>query len=1174
MSIEQISSFVGRIAPENKLTTDQATMYSHTIRLQWRAQGLGSWTHTKSVRQFQDAIVLIEAGIESAVQNQRLSERSFRRAGEILEWLAGTDSGVHDKTILRLLASTCYQLANLPAMAFGVSRRETESAPALVAMVSGDFNECLIQVLKTLTSQGNEVETETIENYFENAVVEDILRSFGIISIAFRDGEHERLDLAKNKLRNIVELLKSSSAPLQWLLFRLLEIVIERNWDRSIWSGLNGIRDNLPDRHKPKITSFARGLVKSGRSILWPAQRMGIDKVATGTSFALCTPTGSGKTLVAETAILQCLYTDRSDENALTATNPLIMYLVPSRALAVEVENQLAETFRRIDTNIVVTGLYGGNDWGVAETWLTVERPTVVICTVEKAEALIRYLGSHLTLRLKGVVLDEAHQILTSVEDVMNPEFSPTESRAMRLESFMSRVLTLLPNTRVIALSAVAGGSEHYIAKWASNNVEDTAIKTTERTTRQIIGALECKADGSSTIFLDLLDGKKLGLAFRDGEAYIPQPFPLFPKLKGDFRDIGNHSLCNILWAAIHLSRANRRTLISVTQQIDRVLGRYRKLFEMQTNWIEHCPNFFSIVEGTEVHKVFLDCLVACEDYCGPNSNELYFLRRGIAVHHGQLPLKVRRLMVEVIRKGVTPIVIATSTLTEGVNLPFDVILMPSILRFDGQTQDLIETSEIKNLAGRAGRPGSSGEGIILVGLTVEPTSAPGTKASKKQRDSIRKRRSDYRKLLDLIDGDRDTTDIPNDSVLKSTIDRIFKVWQALFPEQDQTSFLEWLEQTVDIQSAEATENAVDSIDQLVLGSLQEIENFSMNELTIPEAEDQLRRLWSRTYARFQTQNNEFYERVLIARGRAIRNGEHGDNAQRKLLYQIGLPPRQGRLILANLETFETSLLAGEVYAQQDQVERAAFLENIIQTISEVAGFGIDEKYANWRDILRWWLKVENAPEPESEETKDWFDFASDYFEYRVGIFIGASLAKIWNREIQGVFQIPDLDEWKNVTGLPWSAFWIRDLLGWGITEPVVAYMLSMGKTKSRTDAIRHVSAYYEWAETNAIQGDNRINPQNIKRWYDIHFANDHTQGLTFNFEQIILKREFGDLRDTRFRVLPIKSGRFLLWTDPAGYVLAESHLPEVWSERTFLEYDFWLNPSEPSIISQSIYQN
>lgn len=53
----------------------------------------------------------------------------------------------------------------------------------------------------------------------------------------------------------------------------------------------------------------------------------------------------------------------------------------------------------------------------------------------------------------------------------------------------------------------------------------------------------------------------------------------------------------------------------------------------------------------------------------------------GIATSPGQMQQRLRRLMVALIGKTICPITVATATLTEGVNLPFDIIFVTSLKR-------------------------------------------------------------------------------------------------------------------------------------------------------------------------------------------------------------------------------------------------------------------------------------------------------------------------------------------------------------------------------------------------------------------------------------------------------------------------------------------------------------
>ena len=122
---------------------------------------------------------------------------------------------------------------------------------------------------------------------------------------------------------------------------------------------------------------------------------------------------------------------------------PVALYIVPSRALAGEVEAKLTSELGR---DITVTGLYGGADWGITDYWLTSEQPVVLIATVEKAEALMRYLGPLLTARMRLLIIDEAHQVVPEANEATRLSFSEHSNRAVRLEGLVSRVLTQRPD--------------------------------------------------------------------------------------------------------------------------------------------------------------------------------------------------------------------------------------------------------------------------------------------------------------------------------------------------------------------------------------------------------------------------------------------------------------------------------------------------------------------------------------------------------------------------------------------------------------------------------------------------------------------------------------------------------------------------------------------------------
>lgn len=77
-------------------------------------------------------------------------------------------------------------------------------------------------------------------------------------------------------------------------------------------------------------------------------------------------------------------------------------------------------------------------------------------------------------------------------------------------------------------------------------------------------------------------------------------------------------------------------------------------------------------------------------------STMVNFLKRGIVVHHGSLPLAARTIIEEFTRLNYCRLCFATSTLDQGINMPFDLVWID---RFEPS-----KPLSIKNLIGRAGR--------------------------------------------------------------------------------------------------------------------------------------------------------------------------------------------------------------------------------------------------------------------------------------------------------------------------------------------------------------------------------------------------------------------------------------------------------------------------------------
>jgi len=93
-------------------------------------------------------------------------------------------------------------------------------------------------------------------------------------------------------------------------------------------------------------------------------------------------------------------------------------------------------------------------------------------------------------------------------------------------------------------------------------------------------------------------------------------------------------------------------------------------------------------------------------------------LRRGIAFHNAALPLQLRQLIEKAVERRVLKVVCATTTLAEGVDLPFRVTVLAEWLQWRMDTRDQQKpfgALKFRNIAGRSGRAGVFAEGDTIV---------------------------------------------------------------------------------------------------------------------------------------------------------------------------------------------------------------------------------------------------------------------------------------------------------------------------------------------------------------------------------------------------------------------------------------------------------------------------
>ncbi|MBN2421590.1 DEAD/DEAH box helicase [Candidatus Woesearchaeota archaeon] len=147
----------------------------------------------------------------------------------------------------------------------------------------------------------------------------------------------------------------------------------------------------------------------------------------------VCTPTASGKTLIAEIAALQGIYNNIGKA----------VYIVPLKALASEKYEEFSKKYRNIKVALSI------GDTDSSDSYL--EKYDLIICTSEKLDSLIRHQTPWLR-HVATIIIDEVHLI-------NDPHRGPT------LEILITILRKILKKAQILALSATIGNPEE-LADW------------------------------------------------------------------------------------------------------------------------------------------------------------------------------------------------------------------------------------------------------------------------------------------------------------------------------------------------------------------------------------------------------------------------------------------------------------------------------------------------------------------------------------------------------------------------------------------------------------------------------------------------------------------------------------------------------------------------------------
>ena len=195
---------------------------------------------------------------------------------------------------------------------------------------------------------------------------------------------------------------------------------------------------------KNKIPIELYNILEKEIKELRPAQEKSIDKgLLNGKNLLVCTPTASGKTLIAELASMKSILEKKGKA----------VYIAPLKALASEKYREFKRKYGNVAKIVISSGDIDSSDSYLADyDW--------IITTSEKLDSLLRH-SSPWVSNIAVIVVDEIH-LLNDAE------------RGPTLEILLTILKIMLKKAQFIGLSATIGNPKELAGWLEAELIEDT----------------------------------------------------------------------------------------------------------------------------------------------------------------------------------------------------------------------------------------------------------------------------------------------------------------------------------------------------------------------------------------------------------------------------------------------------------------------------------------------------------------------------------------------------------------------------------------------------------------------------------------------------------------------------------------------------------------------------
>jgi hypothetical protein len=410
----------------------------------------------------------------------------------------------------------------------------------------------------------------------------------------------------------------------------------------------------------------------------------------------LSLPTSAGKTLVAQILTLNFLATQ--DQGACV--------IAPTHALCREIITALNSRL-----GMLATYASDGEAEGGTDPLSTSAR--VLVLTPERFGAILRSDGGALLERFGLFIIDEAHLL-------SEPQ------RGWYLEETLATLHHLTRDTahQLVLVSAAMGHAAH-TKQWLTLDQEPLARSTQWRGPRRL-HALYGTVFGDDGWVVAPGVGNANDRRSRSlyGQVHLSGPgttvlsakftepaAPLVQRQRNDGSWTKDSSSPNEI---LRLRQLIDHLLSDESTKVLVVVAQRREVREL--------------AEEIASHRAEMDASIGLAERLAdrlPGHPLPNLVRHGVAYHHGLLPSDVQADIERAAATDAIRCVVSTTTLTEGVNLPFKAVIIGSTGWGSGENREvIIDTPRLLNAFGRAGRACRETEGWLF--MAINESYAPG----------------------------------------------------------------------------------------------------------------------------------------------------------------------------------------------------------------------------------------------------------------------------------------------------------------------------------------------------------------------------------------------------------------------------------------------------------------